>query len=103
MTLWQILLGFAFAMPPAGAISVALDGHATPFEAAAGITASLILGAFFSWTMYAIGRKVVTELESRPEGDASWPFRFLYVGAAVWVIVGFVVGLKLAEFIFRYS
>lgn len=81
-----------FVMPLAGALAGAKLSKVGFGGYALALTVGLALGVCFAWTMWTIGRVVADQMKRKGVPAQEWYARALYLGAALWILLGLFVG-----------
>jgi hypothetical protein len=87
MALWDLLNAMCFATPVIFGVLGAKDAKVGFVGYTLAIGIGLVLGAGCTWTMWTVGERVGSTLQSYPQQQRERYFRDLYLAAVLWLLV----------------
>jgi len=74
-------------MPTMAAFDLARRANAGIAGYILALAIALLMGAVFTWIMWASGKAIGAKIQQRSLARREWYFRGLYFGAVVWIVV----------------
>jgi hypothetical protein len=92
MTLWHLMTGICWATPLSGALAAAKLSKAGLGGYILAVAVGLALGLVFAWIIWTTGKVVAARIRKYPVPAYEQYALAIYFAAAVWILLGLLVG-----------
>lgn len=92
MTLWAVLTLASGSVAFGGALGAGLVGGRGGWSLFVAVLAGIVLGVLAPVVPHVVGDRVWRSIQSTAASSHQWPFRMLYIGAVIWVLMAGYLG-----------